>query len=155
MGKSPKKGSQHSFYERFGKAKEPRVVRELHEPIQVGLCLTHPLRPRCFWYNGDVIPIYRVVKRWTDDYRNLWYRVKTDQGTFDLYEHRQWTSMTERTYRSYWFLAAEIEMVPLRHAAPVTAGEPNRAEQGGTRRTERDDSSCRRNRTPDSHPRKT
>ncbi|MGE5506912.1 MAG: hypothetical protein ACM3RP_00250 [Chitinophagales bacterium] len=152
MGKSPKKRSQHSFYERFGKAKEPRVARELHEPIRVGLCLTHPVQPRCLWRGDEVIPIYRVVKRWTDSYRNLWYRVKTDQGTFDIYEHRQWLSRAEKVYRSHWFLAAEIEMVPLRHTA--TADEPSRAGRDGTTRTGRGDSSSRRTQTPGNHSRK-
>lgn len=117
MGKTPKKRRQHSFYEHFGKAKEPRLVRTMHEPIRIGLSLEDRFKPRCFWLNGEAHPIYRVVKRWRDEFHRRWYRVKTNEGTFDLYEHRRYLSRAENLYRSYWWLAAEIEMIPVRHVA--------------------------------------
>lgn len=161
MGKTPRKARQHSFQERFGKAKEPRIVRTMHEPIHVGLSWPDQTRPRCFWREGQAYPIYRVVKRWRDEYQNRWYRVKTDEGTFDLYEHRRWISRAENRYRSYWYLAAEIEMVPVRRAvnaedgdpakAPaVSPASPSRGERDGRTRTGRGGSSSRRSRTPDS-----
>lgn len=160
MGKTPKKNRQHSFQERFGKAREPRVVRTMHEPIQVGLSSLDRAKPRCFWREGQAHPIYRVVKRWEDEYRNRWYRVKTQAGTFDLYEHRRWLSMAENRYRSYWFLAAELEMVPVRHSVPLegeaeasaTSPGPSRAGRGGRTRTGCGGSSSRRKRTPDTLP---
>lgn len=160
MGKTLRKNRQHSFYERFGKVKEPRIVRTMHEPIQVGVSCANRSKPRCFWRDGRAYPIYRVVKKWEDEYRNRWYRVKTAAGTFDLYEHRRWLSLTENRYRSYWFLAAELEMVPVRHSVSPSAGPdeaatapvPSPAERGGRRRTGRGDSSSRRRRTPDTPP---
>ncbi len=157
MGKTPRKGRQHSFYERFGKATEPRVARTMHEPIHVGIVPADKWRPRCFWLNGELHRIYRVVKSWRDVYRNRWYRVKTEEGTFDLYEHRKWLSVAENRFRSYWYLAAEIEMVPVRHvvratdALPgATSSAPNPGARDGRKRSAPGGSRSRRPQSPDS-----
>lgn len=156
MGKTPKKPRQHSFYERYGKAAEARTVRTMHTPIQVGIAPADRWRPRCYWLDGEVHRIYRVVKAWQDEYHNRWYRVKTDDGTFDLYEHRKWLSLTENRFISYWYLAAEIQMVPVRHAtrAEVRLGEPTAgptpAGRDGRRRTGRGGTPSGRSRTPGS-----
>lgn len=152
MGKSPPKQRQHSFYERFGKAKEARVVRTMHVPIHVGLVPAEHYSPRCWWQEGEVHRIYRLVKRWDDEFHNRWYRVKTEEGTFDLYEHRRWLSREEHRFRSYWFLAAQIEMVPVRHAlraeelllGGATASAATRGAKGDTTRTGRGDTPSRR-----------
>ncbi len=162
MGKTIRKRKQHTFLERFGKAQEPRVVRTMHEPIHVGFCLHDRYKPRCFWKGEMAYPIYRVVKRWSDEWRRRWYRVKTREGTFDLYEHRRWLSREDGFYRSYWFLAAEIEMVPVRHMdtlkaqanqATAASGHGSTGEApGDRRRTVRGGSSSRRPHIQGSRP---
>jgi hypothetical protein len=162
MGKTPRKHKQHSFYEKFGKAVEARVVRTMHEPIVAGFYLHDPLKPSCFWWKGRVYPIYRVVKKWRDEWRRLWFRVKTKDGVFDLYEHRRWISRPDHSYRSWWFLAAELEMVPVRHmeklreqtekAVAAMARGSSRGAPGGRRRIARGGSRSHTLRSQDTRP---
>lgn len=151
MGKTPKKHKQHRFYEKFGQSVEPRVVRTMHEQIAVGFFLHDRLKPCCFWWKRKAYPIYRVVKKWRDEWKRLWFRVKTEEGIFDLYRHRKCLSREDHTYLTYWFLAAEIEMVPVRHmekmreqtekalAAMARERGANRGALGGRKRIAHDD----------------
>lgn len=115
MGKTLKKAPQPPFRKRRPRQPAPvltpRVLREIKEQVIVGYARGNTGEPSSFWWNGEAFSVRKILKRWQDEWRNSYFRVETDRGIYDIYEHRKVISLTRQQFECNWFVSAEIEMV--------------------------------------------